>query len=300
MRSVLSGLACLFATFAVGDEPAFPLTAKRIVFLGDSITYAGHYVDVIDATVVANGYGPEIINLGLSSETCSGLTEPDHPFPRPNVQTRLDRALSVLKPDVVVACYGMNDGIYHPFSEERFAIYKKGVNDLIDKVTASGAKLVLMTPPPFDPVPIQGTGKLVPIDAIQFGWKTVYENYDREVIKKYGDWVKQQSDRVAMVIDLHAPVTSYLEANRAVDPRYTLSADGVHITNEGHRILADAILDAWGLSDRKTADEEDVKKTAARQAIMKAAWLTEVGHDRPGINAGLPIDEAKQETSEIK
>ncbi len=72
-------------------EPDFPLTSKRIVFLGDSITYAGHFVDVLDATLAANGYSPEIINIGLPSETCCGLSEPDHPFPRPNVQTRIDR-----------------------------------------------------------------------------------------------------------------------------------------------------------------------------------------------------------------
>ena len=94
-----------------------------------------------------------MVGIGLSSETCSGLSEPDHPFPRPDVHERLDRALAKVRPDVVVACYGMNDGIYYPFGEDRFKAYQNGVNRLIEKVHATGAKLILLAPPPFDPVP---------------------------------------------------------------------------------------------------------------------------------------------------
>ena len=35
----------------------------------------------------------EVFSLGLPSETCIGLSEPDHPWPRPNVHERLGRAL---------------------------------------------------------------------------------------------------------------------------------------------------------------------------------------------------------------
>lgn len=59
-----------------------------------------------------------LLNLGLSSETASGLSEPTHPFPRPDVKTRIDRISEKTKPDVEFICYGMNDGIYHPQSEE--------------------------------------------------------------------------------------------------------------------------------------------------------------------------------------
>ncbi len=120
-------------------ETPFPLSAKRILFLGDSITHAGGYVAWIETQLRLQGVKPmpEIINLGLSSETLSGLSEAGHPFPRPDVHERLDRALAKIKPDVVVACYGMNDGIYHPFSEERFRAYQEGVKRLIQKVHAS-------------------------------------------------------------------------------------------------------------------------------------------------------------------
>ena len=107
-------LTSLFFSSAVVAEEAFPLKAKRILFLGDSITNSGQYVGYIETQLRLQGLNPmpEFINLGLPSETCSGLSEPDHPFPRPDVHERLDRALAKIKPDVVFACYGMNDGIY--------------------------------------------------------------------------------------------------------------------------------------------------------------------------------------------
>ena len=77
----------------------------------------------------------EFLDLGLPSETVSGLTEPGHAggaFPRPDLHERLDRVLEKTKPDLLVACYGMNDGIYYPFSEDRFAKYKEGMLFLRD------------------------------------------------------------------------------------------------------------------------------------------------------------------------
>ncbi|TXT28529.1 MAG: G-D-S-L family lipolytic protein, partial [Planctomycetota bacterium] len=95
------------------------LKAKRVVFLGDSITYSGQYIAYLE-TFLATRFPnrtTEFINLGLPSETCSGLSEDGHAggkFPRPDVHERLQRVLDKLKPDLVVACYGMNCGIYLP------------------------------------------------------------------------------------------------------------------------------------------------------------------------------------------
>src|SRR5437588_2560531 len=92
--------------------PGFALRdGQRIVFLGDSNTFAGIYVQYLDAYLFTRFPDRkfELINLGLPSETVSGLSEPDHPYPRPVLRERLDRALAMAKPDVIVACYGMND-----------------------------------------------------------------------------------------------------------------------------------------------------------------------------------------------
>lgn len=294
-------MTCLFLVVpCAAQQDAFPVTAERVVFLGDSITHAGHFIALIEAQLKRDGHEskPELINLGLPSETCSGLSEPEHPFPRPNVHERIGRALERLQPDVVVACYGMNDGIYYPLNEERFAAYRKGIDEIIDKVHASGAKLVLMTPPAFDALPLMKKGKLLPAGADEYSWKAIYEHYD-DVMAKYAAWVIQQADRVEMVIDLHTPVTDYVAAKRTKDVDFTMSPDGVHVNNEGHQVLASAILKAWGWKKPLANDPILLQLISARQQLMHHAWLSEVGHKRPGVKAGLPMAEANERSALI-
>ena len=93
--------------------------------LGDSITYGGEYVDQFELFLRANFPDRrfEVLDLGLPSETVSGLSEEGHAggkFPRPDLHERLERVLAKTKPDLVTACYGMNDGIYLPFDEPTF------------------------------------------------------------------------------------------------------------------------------------------------------------------------------------
>ncbi|MDP4792547.1 MAG: DUF1080 domain-containing protein [Verrucomicrobiales bacterium] len=295
---LLTPLISLTPSGIAQDAPISAPLEGKVLFLGDSITHAGHTISMIEATLLAQGLDPgsfELINLGLPSEGVTGLTEPGHPFPRPNLHERLDRALAEVKPDLVFACYGMNDGIYHPFSEERFAAYKAGINTLIEKVAASGAPLILMTPPAFDPEPLRTKGQLRPADAAKFGWIEIYENYDSEVIAPYATWILEQKDRVLGVIDLRSPVLAYMEEKRKKDPHFTLSNDGVHINEEGHRVLAKAILKALGKNPDSidTLDPNALAKVHSRQTTLHNAWLTHVGHQRPQTKAGLPLGIAR-------
>lgn len=281
-------------------EKPFPLEAKRILFLGDSITHAGHYVAWIETQLRLQGVTPlpEIIQIGLSSETCSGLSEKGHPFPRPDVHERLDRALEKIRPDVVVACYGMNDGIYHPFSEERFTAYQRGIDRLISKAHAAEARVILLTPPPFDPVPLRKSGKLKPAGEEGYAYFAMYEGYN-DVLRKYGEWILAQKDRVAMVVDLHRPFMQHLLEQRKSKPEFTLTPDGIHPNRAGHRLMAETILDAWGVSSSIEPDQELLGLVTRRTALLHDAWLSEVGHQRPGVKAGLPLEEARTKAAEL-
>ena len=295
------GLLCGISTESLQAELAFPVKAKKILFLGDSITHAGGYVAWIETQLRLQGVDPlpEIINIGLGSETVSGLSEPDHPFPRPDVHERLDRALAKIQPDVVVACYGMNDGIYYPFGEDRFAAYQKGVNKLIEKVHKANAKIVLLTPPPFDPVPLKGKGKLKPLGEEKYAYFAMYENYD-DVLARYGQWIIEQKPKAEMVIDLHTPVMEYLKEKRKTDPKFTLSPDGIHPNSEGHRLLGEAILRAWGIESTTPPRGELLKLVTQKTSLRHDAWLSEVGHKRPGVKEGLPIAEAEKKIKELE
>ena len=281
-------------------EDTFPLKAHRILFLGDSITAAGEFVNMIELQLRLQSVDPmpELVNAGLPSEGCTGLSEPDHPFPRPDVHERLDRALAAVKPDVVVACYGMNDGIYYPYSEERFQKYQDGINRLIEKVHAAGAKLILMTPPPFDPLQLRTEGKLRPEGSDKFAWFAVYENYD-QVIRKYAIWILEQKDRVEMVIDLHTPITAFWEQQRKKDPAFTVAPDGVHCNRTGHQTIAEVILKAWGVESWMPISEEMTQLVNQKGAVLHNSWLSHIGHKRPGMAAGLPLEEAKANAAEI-
>ena len=279
-------------------EEVLPVGAKRILFLGDSITHAGDYISLVETQLRLRGYEGTLINLGLPSETCSGLSEPEHPFPRPNVHSRIDAALKKTQPDLVVACYGMNDGIYYPFSQERLAAYQAGIQQIISKVKAVDAKLFLMTPPAFDSLPLKQQGKLLPKGEKQYSWKAIYDGYD-SVMSRYAQWVLKQKDQVEGVIDLHSAVSKYVTAKRKINPLFTMSPDGVHLNHQGHTVLAAAVLKAWGLSDQIESDESLQTLVDRQQKIMHAAWLSHVGHDRPGMKPGLPLAEAEKISADI-
>lgn len=289
---------------AVAAAKAILLESERIVFLGDSNTHAAEYIVQLEAAILeAFGDCPEMINLGLSSETCCGLSEPIHPFPRPDVQERLDRALEKTKPDVVVACYGMNDGIYHPFKKNRFKAYQKGIKTIITKVNASGAKLILLTPPPFDALPARLNGLLVPKNSKEFSWLAIYENYDSEVMKPYATFVLEQKDQVLAVVDTHTSVTDYLAQKRESEPKFTFSKDGVHFDKAGHRVFAQGILDSLasscGIEAKLSKNDKLLELVRKRQSISHSSWLSEVKHLRPGIKDGLPRDQAKEKIAPI-
>ncbi|MHB8522649.1 MAG: GDSL-type esterase/lipase family protein [Limisphaerales bacterium] len=288
------------------------LEARRVVFLGDSITYGGEYVEFIE-TYLRTRFPDarvELINLGLPSETVSGLSEPGHAggaFPRPDLHERLGRVLDKLKPDLVVACYGMNDGIYYPFAEERFQKFQDGMRRLRDRVAAAGSKIIHVTPSPFDPLPLNG--RTLPAGRAEY--RSPYEGYN-DVLDRYSDWLLAQRAQGWEVIDAHGPMNRFIAERRRRDPAFHLAGDGVHVNAQGHWLIAREILKYLGAPDDLTSADDagllvspyprgaDVLKLVQqRQRLLKDAWLTDVGHVRPGMNKGKPLAEAEREAQEL-
>ena len=214
---------------------------------------------------------------------------------------RLDRVLDKTRPALVVACYGMNDGIYYPPSEKRLAKYQDGIRALRERVGAAGAKLLLVTPPVFDPVPIQG--KTLPAGLAEY--PQPYEGYD-DVLEGYTQWLLAQRTEGWDVVDAHGPMKQRLAEMRRADPNFRFAGDGVHIDAAGHWIIAREILRHWnalGKAANASSGEEAVaaypkgtellKLVAERQRLLKDAWLSAAGHKRPGMNPGLPLEDAR-------
>lgn len=273
---------------------------QRIVFLGDSITQGGAYVEFIEAALIAKypDSNKVIIPLGLSSETVSGLSEEGHAggkFPRPDLHERLDRVLEKAKPQLVFACYGMNDGIYQPLGAVRTKAFQDGMKKLHEKVTATGARIVHLTPPVFDPLPIRA--KVAPADKVDGGHP--FEKYN-EVLDFYSDWLLDMREKAKWdVLDIHGPMNAALAEKRKTDPNFSFARDGVHPGPEGHLIMAHAVLDAWGLKVKADGTPDHPNGAAIlaaikkKQGILRPAWLSYVGHKRPGNAPGLPMEEAE-------
>jgi len=273
---------------APASEGLFAPGIKRVLFLGDSITYSGRYVAYVSAYQRARfpACDVEILNLGLSSETVSGLSEPGHAggkFPRPDLHERLTRVLDKTRPDLVFACYGMNDGIYEPFDEQRFKAFRDGILRLRTAVQRAGAKIIHVTPPVFDEL------------------KGGHAGYTA-VLDRYSDWLVSQRTNGWDVVDLHFPMQDYLTKQRAQDAMFALSRDGIHPDERGHWLMAQSILRHLGAREAATVSsgealletfpngDETLRAALSDMARWRDAWLTATGHKRPGVKPGEPIE----------
>ena len=256
---------------------SLPLPSGRMTFLGDSITYSGQYVEYTE-TMLRTRF-PEkkwdIIDIGLPSETVSGLSEPGHAggkFPRPDLHERLDRVLAKSKPDWVFACYGMNDGIYYPLEAVRMAAHITGIQKLRDEVQAVGAKMVHLTPPTFDPVPIKG--KTLPAGLDRY--EQPYEGYD-SVLTAYSEWLVSQRKSGWSVVDVHGPMSEHLVARRRDKPEFILAPDGVHANATGHLIIAGALWSAWKIPAVAGECGVDLKQAKAVRGDVSGVARTATG-----------------------
>ncbi len=293
---------------AHGAEPGIK-PDDRILILGDSNTHSGGYVDLIETWLTIHHSDVEwtIVNLGLPSETASGESEPAHPFPRPCVHERLTRALDKFKPTVVTLAYGMNDGIYYPPSKERLAAYQSGITRAYQQCQRADARVYLLTPPMFDALPLRAGGKLKPLGEQEYAWFSPYENYD-DALGEFADWIRTQGSYVDGIVDVRTPILEFVKSKRQSKPDFTIAQDGIHFDAAGQEIVARQLWKAWNLMPvDPVADPRDAERAAAilplvskRQKLLHDSWLTHVGHQRPGMETGLPLAEAEKSAAEIR
>jgi lysophospholipase L1-like esterase len=296
LATPLLAIACIMP--ATATEAARPgdlvRSAKRIAVLGDSITQDGRWVADLAAWMEEQGLPADVINVGLSSETVSGLTEVGHAggkFPRPDLFDRLDRVLTVTRPDVVLAMYGMNCGIYQPLDDGRFAKFKDGIERLHAAVEKAGARIIHLTPPIYDKQP----GNPGPAGTA---------DYDA-VLAAYSTWLLSKRAAGWGVIDVHGPMKEALEARRKENPEATFTPDCIHPNDAGHWAIGRAVI--AGLGDEAAATDPHLEATLApflpqvtqRMKLLSDAYREAAGHARPGTPQGLSIAAAEAEARRL-
>ena len=244
-------------------------SAKQVLFLGDSITFAGGYVIDFETWCMENKcLQSASVNAGLPSETVSGLSENGHAggrFPRPDLHERLKRVLDQVQPDLVFACYGMNCGIYQPLDQARFESFRQGIVTLKEEVESRGSKIIFLTSMPYDslkPHPYQAT--------LQF----------------YNYWLLAQRANGWHVVDVHFELTRVIADMRRTEPGFTFQKDKVHPNWAGHREMARVLVNYFSDPKLETLTSDWFQKN--RPGIAKAARerrddvLKKTGHLRPG------------------
>ena len=280
-------LLVLFTARASADK-----LEPRILFLGDSITYGGNWTVYVESAIRAQkGLGrATIVNMGLSSETTSGLSEPGHAggsFPRPDLHERLGRILTQFKPTLVVACYGINDGIYQPLDATRQLAFQNGIIKLRLACIRAGAQIVVVTPPLYAP-------DNRPRDAL---------NYDG-VMEAYGAWLVAQRSLGWQVIDIHHLLHQAVGAAKKADPTFIYAKDNLHPGEQGHLFMAQAVwqslapMQKWK-ADVAMAEGTKLKPLRDSSILLRDAWLAQTGHQRPGVRGGLPVAEAEARSAQL-
>ena len=199
----------------------------KIIFLGDSITEQGGgprgYVTIVTDSLRAK-YGehaPAVINAGISGNKVTDL------------QARLDRDVLSKKPTVVVVYIGIND-VWH-FASPGLGgtpkdVYEAGLRDVVSRVRATGAAVILCTPSVIGEKHNGGNPQDTMLDE--------YSGISREIAKEAG----------VSLCDLRKIFTAYLRLNNPDNvSENILTIDGVHLNDEGNKLVARSIMESFGV-----------------------------------------------------
>jgi isoamyl acetate esterase len=220
--ALAAAAAVLLAGPAAADDPVGLKTGDRIVFLGDSITQGGvgpkGYVTMIKTALAEKhkDLGVEVIGAGISGNKV------------PDLQKRLDKDVIAKKPTVVVVYIGIND-VWHGendpsrgTSKERF---EEGLRDVIGRVKAAGARVVLCTPTVIGEKKAGGNKLDAQLEE--------YAGISRKVATETG----------SKLCDLRKAFVDHLAANNPDDKdRGVLTTDRVHLNEAGNKLVADTML----------------------------------------------------------
>ena len=181
----------------------------------------------------------------------------------------------------------MNDGIYYPLEERRFAAFRGGVEEAVRRVHRAGCKAAVATPIPFDRASYRGA--LYPLGETDYGYDRAYEGYD-EVLAAYSEWIlAAMPGKAELVVDLRKPMEEDRRTLRAADPA-AVTGDGIHPDDHGHWVMARALMKA--MFNRSLTDFGDrlIETEAGRSYWRKMMRLEMMEHRqlKETIGHGLP------------
>ena len=216
MRKTIFALLTVLALASfVADKP------KKVIFFGDSITQAGvkpnGYITRIGELLTGKNLGSkyELIGAGIGGNKVYDL------------YLRLESDVLEKKPDVVFIYVGVND-VWHKTTSGTGTDPDKFVRlyqALIDKIKASGAKVVLCTP------------------AV-IGEKNDFSNPQDGDMNHYSNLIRKLAEKNSLpLVDLRKAFLAYDLANNATNKDSgILTTDRVHLNDLGNNTVAELML----------------------------------------------------------
>jgi lysophospholipase L1-like esterase len=227
LASVLASALLAVCSPVTAAERAVALKkGDRIVFLGDSITQAGAgpkgYVSLVRQKLMERHKDGriEVIGAGISGNKV------------PDLQRRLERDVLAKKPTVVVIYIGINDvwhGEQDPSRGTPKDKFEAGLKDIIGKIQAAGARVILCTPSVIGEKS-DGSNKL-----------------DRQ-LDEYADVSRAVARSThSQLCDMRKAFIEYLKTHNPENKeRGILTPDRVHLNEAGNRFVAETMLKCLG------------------------------------------------------
>ncbi len=249
----------MFAAAAEDFGSAQPFkSGDTVCFVGDSITHGGTYHAIVALYYATRFPDRELrtFNCGIGGDRASGIMS-DEKF-------RLNVDILGHKPTVATIMLGMNDightDYYAPDVEKRrqrsLEVYDESMQKLIGALQKSGARMILITPSPYDETTkLESARKEVAIGA---------DGALGKCAEKVHAWAKQFG---AGVVNFHEVMNAIDAREQAKDRAFTIvGPDRVHPGAVGHFVMAYTFLKAQGVPSEVATIGIDARKGKASGA----------------------------------
>ena len=208
--------------------------STKVVFLGDSITQAGEskegegtYKGFITSLKENVGQEMELINKGISGNKVSDLL------------LRYKYDVLELKPDIVFIYIGIND-VWHKYdwgTGTDIDVYEDGLRKIIADIKIKGAKIILCTP------------TVIGENSGEFKLNNSFKDIDTmDIMNKdldaFSDVIRNLSSEFnTELLDLRKKFNDYISENNTENVyKGILTYDGVHLNNQGNKLIADEMI----------------------------------------------------------
>jgi lysophospholipase L1-like esterase len=250
-------VVALVAGRSLAAEKAFVLPENpRIAFVGNTFVERDQLHGYFETRLILGFVGKDIIfrNLGWSGDTVRG--EARARFGQPiDGFNHLAAHIADLKPNVIFVNYGLNEAFAGAAGLEAFNADLKKMLDMLSK---DGAEIVIL-----GIMAQENLGPPMPDPA-----------RENENIKLYNQVLASAAaGRGMRFVDLFDVPAEFAKTN----PGKHFTANEIHPTSEGYRIVGDAMARALGLADvANTEKAEEIRKlTVEKNRLYFHRWRPE-------------------------